>query len=110
VLFLVWFGALDLASAAMLQGRVSQDADAAVAMPPWWTPLLPLAVAETARGVLVGLAWLPAIDLGMRFIQRDAAAFGFWCLLSRPSDGAGRARRDLFREWLPAAEALRRLH
>lgn len=125
VLFLVWFGALEATSAAILHIHASGGPNPAAVQPPWLVPslsllcasaylvlgrrlnaarlptlclgigavtttlavasrLLPLAVAETVRGVLVGFVWIPIIDLGMRFIRRDRAALGLWCLLAIP--------------------------
>ena len=46
--------------------------------------VLPFPMAQVTAPLLGGAAWLPAVDVGMRFVRRESAAFGFWWLLAVP--------------------------
>jgi hypothetical protein len=46
--------------------------------------VLPFPMAHVATPLLAGAAWLPTVDFGMRFVRREAAAFGLWCLFVFP--------------------------
>jgi len=46
--------------------------------------ILPFPMAQVTTPLLVGAAWLPTVDVGMRFVRRESAALGFWLLLAVP--------------------------
>jgi hypothetical protein len=48
------------------------------------SPVLSPAVQDAGITVLVGLAWLPVLDLAMRSLRPGAAAFGFFWLVTIP--------------------------
>jgi hypothetical protein len=46
--------------------------------------VLPSPMAHIATPLLMGAAWLPTVDLGMRFVRGESAALGLWCLFVLP--------------------------
>jgi hypothetical protein len=46
--------------------------------------VLPSHIAHIATPLLVAAAWLPTVDVGMRFVRRESAALGMWCLFVLP--------------------------